>query len=745
MTVETTTSRAQYATNGTTGPWTVNFYFLEDEHLQVIHTDSAGNETVLALGAGYSVTGAGDENGGTVTTTTAYGAGGYITILRSVEPLQETDLVDGDSLPAETLETALDKLTMLAQQALEVVGRALVFSPSDTSGSTLPAAPARADKLLSFDSNGAVSLVAPAAGTATALALSLASSANATSGAWLIGFDYSRAYALGTFGRWVKDRLSISVKDFGATGDGITDDSAAITAACAALSPGKTLYFPPGTYLVAATVLDAAVVLPVDCNMFMERGAWLKKSDAGGSILAPLGRNVLQVNIDGGGYPLIGGVAGTWTIENAGIRAYFDPSIGLGATDVVIVNSEIKNCTYGVQANGSQRWRISNSKIHRIKFTGVLMGFYASYDCAYNVIGRNHFEDLGDYAVAFYQVGGEAAGFGVYNTVENNTAKDCNQRTSGYAYGVEQGDPAYQSNFLFIGNQYIDTVSSGTYGHGGIVISSCTNSAVVGNVLTGSLGSNVDAGVSAFLSVNCLIEGNVVTRFRGHAVFADGSTDLSIRANQFKDCGDASTSYAALMLALNETTTGTTVQGNTLTWSDAYAHTGAGAVAIGAVVATGKTVSRLSITDNRIHNAPRTGVYVLGLSGNTASTIDIARNTMTGDALFLASGLLLEYCSTLTITDNIIRDAGSASSVANSTGVVARGNVGYVTESQGLTTAISTGATVSHGLIATPNFVNVTAAETGPTDITVSAVGATTFVINFGGGGSKTFYWRAEV
>lgn len=39
--------------------------------------------------------------------------------------------------------------------------------------------------------------------------------------------------------------LAINVKDYGAVGDGETDDTAAIVAA---MQAGSTLYFPPGTY-----------------------------------------------------------------------------------------------------------------------------------------------------------------------------------------------------------------------------------------------------------------------------------------------------------------------------------------------------------------------------------------------------------------------------------------------------------------------------------------------------------------
>lgn len=44
----------------------------------------------------------------------------------------------------------------------------------------------------------------------------------------------------------------ISVLDYGAIGDGVADDTAALVAAAAAMTDGQTLYFPSGTYLVSA-------------------------------------------------------------------------------------------------------------------------------------------------------------------------------------------------------------------------------------------------------------------------------------------------------------------------------------------------------------------------------------------------------------------------------------------------------------------------------------------------------------
>lgn len=44
-------------------------------------------------------------------------------------------------------------------------------------------------------------------------------------------------------------RRKLNVKDYGAVGDGVTNDTTAINAARTALTSGKTLYFPAGTYL----------------------------------------------------------------------------------------------------------------------------------------------------------------------------------------------------------------------------------------------------------------------------------------------------------------------------------------------------------------------------------------------------------------------------------------------------------------------------------------------------------------
>ena len=69
MTVSSQTSRVSYAGNGSTKAFAVSFYFLADSHLKVILRAADGSETVKTLTTDYTVSGAGNPSGGTVTIT----------------------------------------------------------------------------------------------------------------------------------------------------------------------------------------------------------------------------------------------------------------------------------------------------------------------------------------------------------------------------------------------------------------------------------------------------------------------------------------------------------------------------------------------------------------------------------------------------------------------------------------------------------------------------------------------------
>lgn len=154
MTVSTATNKAgPFAGAGLPGPFTIPFRFLDASHLRVIRTAADGTETVLALVADYTVTGAGAPSGGTLTLTAALPVGQRLTIIRDVPFTQEADYVNNDAFPAESHETALDKLTMIAQQLAEENDRALALPPSVSGVSSQLPAPA-AGYFLGWNASG---------------------------------------------------------------------------------------------------------------------------------------------------------------------------------------------------------------------------------------------------------------------------------------------------------------------------------------------------------------------------------------------------------------------------------------------------------------------------------------------------------------------------------------------------------------------------------------------------------------
>ena len=131
MTIAKTDARKQSAGNDSTVAFSFPYRFFADGDLQVyLLVDATGVETLQTLTTHYSVSNAGDETGGTVTMVTAPATGETLTILRSIAQTQGTDYATNDAFPAETHETALDRLTLIDQQQEEVIGRTIKVSSS---------------------------------------------------------------------------------------------------------------------------------------------------------------------------------------------------------------------------------------------------------------------------------------------------------------------------------------------------------------------------------------------------------------------------------------------------------------------------------------------------------------------------------------------------------------------------------------------------------------------------------------
>jgi hypothetical protein len=141
MTVSSTTNRVSYACGGGVTDFAYTFKVFSEADLVVAVKDASGTETILTLTTDYSVSGVGSTGGGNVTTVATYAAGNTLVILRQLEILQETDYIEGSAFPANSHEDALDKLTMIAQQLDEEMGRSLTMPVTSTGGGGVLSAP----------------------------------------------------------------------------------------------------------------------------------------------------------------------------------------------------------------------------------------------------------------------------------------------------------------------------------------------------------------------------------------------------------------------------------------------------------------------------------------------------------------------------------------------------------------------------------------------------------------------------
>ena len=163
MTVSTTIIKNFHNGNASTTNFAYQFRILEDTDLLVIiRTNSTGAETTKTLLTHYTVAGAGDASGGSITFTggNTPAIGETVVIRRNVPQTQAIDYIANDPFPAETHEEGLDRSTMVAQQVAEESNRSIKLSRTNTMTSTefTVGATDRANKVLAFDSAGEISV-----------------------------------------------------------------------------------------------------------------------------------------------------------------------------------------------------------------------------------------------------------------------------------------------------------------------------------------------------------------------------------------------------------------------------------------------------------------------------------------------------------------------------------------------------------------------------------------------------------
>lgn len=344
MTLSTTANKVSFAGDGTTVSFAIPFLFIENAHIEAVLRDAAGIETTWVLNTQYTLTGAGLAAGGTLVVSVdpedyTPAVGETLVIRRVVPETQETDYPEGGAFPAAAHEQALDKLTMLVQQHSEEIARGLKIPVTDEGiDTTLQSVANRANKVLTFDEDGDFALLTPTDDSTNTATASGATSALAHAA------RFAEAY---------------SVSDFGAIGDGSTDDTAAINAALAAAA-GNSVFFPKtaNEYLISGKL-----VLPSNIRISSD-GATIK-ADAGAFTMMEADTKT-DILIEGlvfdGDYPTRSGGSGVILdlidvsrVRVRGCRFVDAPNTAIGITrgDYIWIENNVMSVQYqsGVRLN----------------------------------------------------------------------------------------------------------------------------------------------------------------------------------------------------------------------------------------------------------------------------------------------------------------------------------------------------------------------------------------------------------
>ena len=303
------TPRVSYAVaeGVTQTTFTVSFEFFADGDLNVYVDD-----TLKTLTTDYTVTG-GDGATGTVTMSVTGATGGStVVITRDIDLERTTDFPASGAFQVNSLNTELDKIIAMLADIDDAAQRALILPDSDPTASiTLPAIATRKNKVLSFDSDGALT-------TQQTIGTSKGSDTTTTTA------DYLKHDIIKSTTTAQLDNVYIAIVDT-TTGDLLTDTTKfmllvdAVSAATSATNAAASATTASGHATTASTKATEAASSATDAQASEDEAeAWASKID--GEAVTGEGYSSKAWAIGGTGVTDASGAgpAKDWAVETTG-------------------------------------------------------------------------------------------------------------------------------------------------------------------------------------------------------------------------------------------------------------------------------------------------------------------------------------------------------------------------------------------------------------------------------------------